>query len=119
MSVLIVDDDTAFRQALENDLRQSGYVVHAAAGLDSAMHAMLVAHHRAAIVDAHLPYSEVKTLVGLFRHCAIPIVLLLEQDVVTGSVKPIAFRGDITLIKPVGVVELRHCLACVIGQTSG
>lgn len=119
MSVLIVDDDAAFRQALENDLRQSGYAVRAVAGLDSALHAMLQANHRAAIVDAHLPYSELKALVMLFRRCAIPVVLLMEQDAMTGEAKPVALRGDITLIKPVGAVELRHCLACVIGQASG
>ncbi|RDS82233.1 response regulator [Dyella monticola] len=116
MSVLIVDDDAVFRQALEQDLQRSGYAVCAASGLDSALNAMLLADHRVAIVDAHLPYREVKALISLFRRCAIPIVLLLEQDAATGSAKPIAFRGDITLIKPVGVVELRHCLACVIGQ---
>jgi DNA-binding response OmpR family regulator len=110
MSVLIVDDDAAFRNVLKNNLRQMGYVVYAAAGFESALDAMLKATHRVAIVDAHLPFGEARRLLALFRHCAVPVLLFVERDAVTGAGRPTECEGELILMKPVGVVELERNL---------
>lgn len=110
MRILIVDDDTAFRNSLEKDLAQMGHDVSAAGGLESALDAILQTTFRAAIVDAHLPYGETQRLITLFHSCGTPVLLLAEQDTTTGLARPIGCASDLTLMKPVGVVELERSL---------
>ncbi|HEY4090939.1 MAG TPA: response regulator [Luteibacter sp.] len=110
MTILIVDDDMAFRDALERDLRRTGYGVCAAAGLASALEALLQATHRIALVNAHLPYGETRQIVAVLRRCAIPVVLLVERDAESGEPRANDTEGDRVLIKPTGLVELQRCM---------
>ncbi len=110
MAILIVDDDVGFREALDHDLRRTGYVVHAAAGLESALAALLRTTHRIALIDAHLPYGETRQISAVLRHCAIPMVLLVERDAESGEPRVINTHGDRVLVKPTGLVELQRCM---------
>lgn len=110
MAILIVDDDVGFRDALERDLRRTGYGVHAAGGLESALAALLQASHRIALIDAHLPYGETRQIRAVLRHCAIPVILLVERDAASGEPRGIDAQGDRMLVKPTGLVELQRCM---------
>jgi DNA-binding response OmpR family regulator len=110
MPVLIIDDDAAFRAALERDLRQSGYTVYVSAGFESMVEVLLKATPRTAIVDAHLPYGESRQAVRVLHRCGIPVVLLNERDAPVDRWEGATIRGDATLTKPVGLVELEQHL---------
>ncbi len=110
MAVLIIDDDASFREDLKRSLQQMGYVAHTAVGLESALDAMLQTPQRIAMIDAHLPYGETPFLLTLFRQCGIPVLLFVEREAATGAPRPTTCQGDLTLMKPVGVVELERSL---------
>lgn len=109
MSVLIIDDDASFRDALESDLRGMGYTVYIAAGFDSMVDVVLKATPGLAIVDAHLPHGESRQVITVLKRCGIPVVLLCERDVPKDRWEDTELAGDVTLTKPIGLVELdRH-----------
>lgn len=110
MPVLIIDDDTAFRTALEHDLRQSGYTVYASVGFESMVDVLLKVTPRAAIVDAHLPYGESRRAVMVLRRCGVPVVLLGERGAPVDRWQSEGVTGEVTLTKPVGLVDLDRCL---------
>jgi len=110
MSVLIIDDDAAFRAMIESDLRRSGYTVHISAGFNSMVDVLLKATPQVAIVDAHLPYGESRQAVTVLRRCGISIVLLGERDAPMDRWEDAKLTGDVALTKPVGLVELERCL---------
>jgi DNA-binding response OmpR family regulator len=110
MPVLIIDDDTAFRLALEHDLQQSGYTVYATAGFESMVDVLLKVTPRVAIVDAHLPYGESRQAVMALHCCSVPVVLLTERDAPVDRWQIESVASDVTLSKPVGLVDLDRYL---------
>lgn len=110
MPVLIIDDDTAFRIALERDLQQSGYTVYAAAGFESMVDVLLKVTPRAAIVDAHLPFGESRQAAMVLHCCGVPVLLLKERDSPVDRWQIASVESDVTLSKPLGLVDLDRCL---------
>jgi DNA-binding response OmpR family regulator len=117
MTILIVDDDAGFREALKHDLRCMGYTVHAAIGLESMLDALLHATHHVALVDAHLPYGESRRICTALRHCAIPVALLVERDAASGMPRAADVECGHVLIKPIGLVELQRCVEQLLART--
>jgi len=73
--------------------------------------ALLQATHRAALVDAHLPYGETRRILRLrYVTCAIPVVLLVERA--ESGVSRCRRRGTVIgcWSNPIGLVELQRCL---------
>lgn len=110
MPVLIIDDDAAFRSALERDLRQCGYTVHVSAGFESMVNILLKVAPRAAIVDAHLAYGESRQAMMALHRCGIPVVLLSERGAPVDRWEGAKLTSEVNLTKPVGLVELEQCL---------
>lgn len=110
MPVLIIDDDTAFRSALERDLQLCGYTVYAAAGFESMVDVLLKVTPGAAIVDAHLPYGESRQAVMVLHCCSVPVLLLTEPDAPVDRWQIASVATDVTMNKPVGLVDIDRCL---------
>lgn len=117
MTILIVDDDARFREALKHDLRCMGYTVHAVIGLESMLDALLHATHHVALVDAHLPYGETRRICTALRHCAIPVALVVEREAESGAPRAAEVEYDHVLVKPVGLVELQRCVEQLLTRT--
>lgn len=110
MPVLVIDDDTAFRTALEHDLQQRGYTVYVSAGFESMVDVLLKVTPRTVILDAHLPYGESRQAVMVLHRCGIPVVLLNERDAPVDRWQTENIAREVTLTKPVGWVELDRYL---------
>lgn len=110
MPILIIDDDTVFRSALEHDLLLCGYTVYAAAGFESMVDVLLKVTPCTAIVDAHLPYGESRQALTVLHRCGVPVVVLTERDAPVDRWQVESVASDVTLNKPVGLIDLDRCL---------
>lgn len=110
MSVLIIDDDAAFSVALAGDLQRMGFAAQVATSLEAMIDILLKAIPHVAIVDAHLADGDSRHVVTMLRRCSIPIVLVYENDASESRWLGADITGDVTMTKPIGLVDLEYHL---------
>jgi two-component system, OmpR family, response regulator PrrA len=106
--VLVVDDDTAIREALERELRCEGFAVATAGGGREALD-MVARHPPAAIVmDVAMPDLNGRVVCARLRAdgARTPILILSAMDEVEDRVAGLQAGADDYLVKPFAVAEL-------------
>ncbi|MCB1746308.1 MAG: sigma-54-dependent Fis family transcriptional regulator [Gammaproteobacteria bacterium] len=118
-SALVVDDDTTFRQALQDYLRDHGYDVREAQDCAGALDALRDAAPDLLLVDLVLPDgSGLGVVEGLAADAATRVLVVTGHPSVETAVAAVRARVDEYLVKPVGLDDLRGALAR-LEQASG
>ncbi|WP_395068108.1 response regulator [Paraburkholderia silvatlantica] len=134
--VLLADDDTAFRDALQTLLDEAGHEVTTAGNGLEAVSAALAAVPEAIVSDVHVPVLEGPDAVAMLR--AIPrfrdvsVILMSGDDAGAGMVaarflhKPfdpgvlldaLASLSERKRSGSAGALPMSHNAACVVGET--
>ena len=115
MRVLLVEDDTALREAVCGYLRAKAFVVDAAATLAQASAALHAAQYAAVLLDLHLPDGDGLALLREVRRLKErPIVIVLTaRDQVSDRIHGLDAGADDYLVKPYDPGELLARLRAV------
>lgn len=113
VTMLVVDDDRAFREAVAGAFTRRGYAVRVAAGLRDAMAVGAAFEPERALVDLRLPDgSGLEVLDALRRIDPQTAVVLLSGQVGVAAAREAGRRGAITcLSKPAEPVEIEAAFA--------
>jgi len=110
---LVVDDDTAFTEALSRVLRRRGHIVHTAQDAAGAI-ALCQAHRpERAVIDLKLEQSSGLHLIGQLRalDAAIQIVVLTGYSSISTTVEAMKLGATDYLCKPAGIDEIISAFA--------
>ena len=111
-SILLVDDDAAFRSVLARSLRGRGYDVRVAATYDEALAAARLSQPRYAVVDVRMPgRSGVELVEALTRDNPSTAVVVLTGDRSEDLIAEVARCGATYLPKPADTDEVIAALA--------
>ncbi len=111
--ILVVDDDELVRDALQNILEQSGYLVTVAWDHPTASAALGQAGCDAVLLDCMMLGDAAKTIAGEAARLKIPVLLT------SGHPDPISAQGKGSLMfiaKPFRVGELRAALTALFAR---
>ena len=106
--VLVVDDDTAIREALERALRLEGFGVATAAGGRAALASVAARPPAAIVLDVGMPDLNGRAVCARLRADGVrtPILILSARDEVEDRVAGLQAGADDYLVKPFAVEEL-------------
>ena len=116
MHILLVEDDAEMAAYLQKGLKESGYIVDAAAtgpdGLNLALHCTF----DAAIIDRMLPGLDGLALIAALRQAGnkLPVLILSALGQVDHRVEGLQAGGDDYLAKPFAFSELEARLAALV-----
>jgi len=108
MNLLIIEDDTELRSALQTLLTQRGYRVEAVARAREGITALLATEYDLAIVDLALPDGDGLALIRALRRerRGVPVLVITARDAVDDRVAGLDAGADDYLIKPFEMQEL-------------
>jgi DNA-binding response OmpR family regulator len=106
--VLVVDDDSAIREALERALRGEGFGVDTAPGGRAALAAVASRPPAAIVLDVGMPDLNGRAVCARLRADGVrtPILILSARDEVADRVAGLQAGADDYLVKPFAVEEL-------------
>ena len=105
--ILIVDDDTQIRRALDINLRAHGYEVALAATGEEALTEAAASVPDLVLLDLGLPGLDgVDVIRGLRGWTSIPIIVLSARDTDVSKVAALDAGADDYITKPFSIVEL-------------
>jgi DNA-binding response OmpR family regulator len=106
--VLVVDDDTAIRDALERALRLEGFAVATAPGGRAALASVAQRPPAAIVLDVTMPDLGGRVVCARLRAEGVrtPILILSARDEVDDRVAGLQAGADDYLVKPFAVEEL-------------
>ena len=106
-SILLVDDDDAFRSVLARSLRNRGYDVRVAATHEEALASVRLAPPLYAIIDVRMPgRSGVELVEALKRAHPTTTVVVLTGDRSEGVIAAVGRSGASYLAKPADTDEI-------------
>jgi two-component system OmpR family response regulator len=105
--VLVTEDDSDLRAAVEASLRGAGFAVDTAADLPQADEALAVNEYDCAVFDRILPAGDALRYVAGRREAgwSVPVLFLTARDAVGDRVAGLVWADDY-LVKPFAVAEL-------------
>jgi two-component system, cell cycle sensor histidine kinase and response regulator CckA len=114
--ILVIEDDTIFREALTEWLRAAGYGVRTAADGDAALASVTLAPPALVVTDLHMPGTDGAAVIAELKrhHPDIPIVAisgLFESRYGMSADDVIALGAARTLAKPFQRRELLGIIA--------
>jgi DNA-binding response OmpR family regulator len=105
--VLLVEDDTAVREAVAAALRLQGYDVRAEVDGQSVDEVVADFHPDLAVLDVRLPGPDGFTVAARLQGLAgIPMLFLTAADAVEDRLRGFEVGGDDYLVKPFSMAEL-------------
>jgi two-component system KDP operon response regulator KdpE len=105
--VLVVDDESQIRRALDVNLRARGYDVELAATGEDALRAAAARHPDVVLLDLGLPGIDGTEVVrGLRGWSSVPIIVLSVRDAERDKVAALDAGADDYVTKPFGMDEL-------------
>ncbi len=117
--VLVVDDETAIREALERALRLEGFVVDLAEGGTVALERLAAEPPDVVVLDVVMPDLDgievTRRLRG--RGSRVPICILSARDEVADRVAGLRAGADDYLVKPFALEELTARLHALLRRT--
>ena len=120
MRLLVVEDETDLRRALEKGLREEGYAVDSAADGDEGLFKAESWEYDLILLDVMLPLMDGwQVLERLRRTRKTPVLMLTARDTVRDRVKGHDLGSDDYLAKPFSFVELLARIRALIRRSSG
>jgi DNA-binding response OmpR family regulator len=106
--VMVVEDDSDLRLAVNTALAQAGLRVDQAPDISTAHAALSTGEYDCVVFDRMLPDGDAITYVQARRQVgwAVPVIFLTARDSVTDVVAGFEHGGDDYLVKPFAVAEL-------------
>lgn len=118
-SILVVDDDAAIRELLEEHLARVGYEVMTAGDGEQMRSWLETAHVDLIVLDVMLPGDDGFTLCRQIReHSQIPIIMLTASSDETDRVVGLELGADDYLAKPFSSRELQARVKALLRRAS-
>lgn len=121
MRILVVEDEAALRQQLQEQLTAAGFVVDAAKdGVEGRYYGQEY-DYEAAIVDLGLPRMDGRTLIDVLRRSerTFPILILTARGHWRDKVAGLEAGADDYLTKPFHMEELKARLNALVRRAAG
>ena len=120
MSVLVVDDDRAVREALRRTLSLAGYDVQVAADGEEALDTIAQAVPEAVLLDVGLPGMDGLEVCRRVRLAGsrVPILMLTAREEVRARIDGLDAGADDYMSKPFDVGELRARLRALLRRAN-
>ena len=120
MSILVVDDDRAVREALRRVLTLDGYEVQCAEGGAQAIELVARALPDAVVLDIGMPDIDGLEVCRRLRLLGnrVPILMLTARDAVADRIDGLDAGADDYLVKPFDVNELKARLRALLRRTT-
>ena len=117
--VLVVDDETAIREALERALRLEGFVVDLAEGGTVALERLAAEPPDVVVLDVVMPDLDGIEVTRRLRGAGsrVPICILSARDEVADRVAGLRAGADDYLVKPFALEELTARLHALLRRT--
>ena len=117
--VLVVDDETAIREALERALRLEGFVVDLAEGGTIALERLAAEPPDVVVLDVVMPDLDGIEVTRRLRGAGsrVPICILSARDEVADRVAGLRAGADDYLVKPFALEELTARLHALLRRT--
>ena len=117
--VLVVDDETAIREALERALRLEGFVVDLAEGGTVALERLAAEPPDVVVLDVVMPDLDGIEVTKRVRGAGsrVPICILSARDEVADRVAGLRAGADDYLVKPFALEELTARLHALLRRT--
>ena len=121
MRILVVEDEAALRQQLQEQLTAAGFVVDAAKDGEEGCYYGEEYDYEAAIVDLGLPKMDGRTLIGALRRRGrtFPILILTARGHWQDKVAGLEAGADDYLTKPFHMEELKARLNALVRRAAG
>ena len=120
MTILVVDDDRAVRDALRRALTLGGYDVAVAAGGQEALTRTATDGPDALVLDIGMPGIDGLEVCRRLRAAGnrIPILMLTARDAVSDRIDGLDAGADDYVVKPFDVGELRARIRALLRRTA-
>lgn len=120
MRLLVVEDETDLRRALEKGLREEGYAVDSAADGDEGLFKAESWEYDLILLDVMLPMMDGWQVLERLRLTRkTPVLMLTARDTIKDRVKGLDLGSDDYLAKPFSFVELLARIRALIRRSSG
>lgn len=120
LSVLVVDDEPAFREGLRQALKQEGFVVHLAADGEEALDVWRAYHPDIVLLDVMLPrMSGIDVCRAIRAVDDTPVIMVSARNEEIDAVVALEVGADDYVAKPYRVRELVARMRTVLRRTGG
>jgi two-component system response regulator PhoP len=121
MRILLIEDEAALREPLQERLRQEGHVVDLAADGEEGLYAGTEYPVDVAVIDLGLPKLSGMEVIRQLRACGktFPILILTARGRWQDKVEGLEAGGDDYLVKPFEVEELLARLRALVRRAAG
>jgi two-component system, OmpR family, response regulator MprA len=121
VSILIVDDDRALRDALRRALLLAGYETETAAGGNDALARIRLSPPDAVILDIGMPDVDGLEVCRRLRSAGdrVPVLMLTARDAIEDRIDGLDAGADDYLVKPFDVGELQARLRALLRRAGG
>ncbi|HXN37033.1 MAG TPA: response regulator transcription factor [Solirubrobacteraceae bacterium] len=119
MTILVVDDDRALREALRRALTLAGYEVQVAHDGEQALELLAQAEPDAVVLDVGLPGIDGLQVCRRVRlGSRVPILILTARDAVADRIDGLDAGADDYMVKPFDVDELKARLRALLRRAN-
>ncbi|HTW41616.1 MAG TPA: response regulator transcription factor [Solirubrobacteraceae bacterium] len=120
MSILVVDDDRAVREALRRALTLAGYEVELAESGEEALERLVQAEPEAVVLDVGLPGIDGVEVCRRIRRAGsrVPVLILTARDAVSDRIDGLDAGADDYMVKPFDVGELQARLRALLRRAN-
>jgi two-component system response regulator MprA len=119
VTILVVDDDRALREALRRALTLAGYEVQVAQGGEQALELLAQAEPDAVVLDVGLPGIDGLEVCRRARlGSRVPILILTARDAVADRIDGLDAGADDYMVKPFDVDELKARLRALLRRAN-
>jgi DNA-binding response OmpR family regulator len=118
-SILVIEDDTSIRAALEQGLSERGHHVHTAGTGISGLEAVLGERPDLVLLDLGLPDVDGLTVIGMIRAAsAVPIIVITAVDDDPTMVRALDSGADDYVVKPFRLDQVTARIRAVMRRTT-
>jgi two-component system response regulator MprA len=119
VTILVVDDDRALREALRRALTLAGYEVQVAQDGEQALELLAQAEPDAVVLDVGLPGIDgLEVCRRVRRGSRVPILILTARDAVADRIDGLDAGADDYMVKPFDVDELKARLRALLRRAN-
>jgi len=113
-TILVAEDDTNTRRALQHYLKRSGYEVREAASVDESLEAVFAQPADLVILDFDIGGGTADVLTSIRRRSSIPVIVCSGRSTERDRVALLNLGADDVLTKPYSFAELEARMRAVL-----